>query len=148
MNCPVSTTDVRNNDAAKGVSVTGLLGKTAKKGSISPGYVLAPRVTQAQQILNVDVIFRKKIVFLHGVFTPLGLGLVHFLRDRSESRVETSLRLMLAKAANRSFDVIDLRCDGEGAIGALTSAMQASGIAVSIADQVNGKNTEEPLPMS
>jgi hypothetical protein len=40
---------------------------------------------------------------------------------------------MLTKAANRSFDVIELRCDGEGAIGALTSALQASGITVSIA---------------
>jgi len=30
---------------------------------------------------------------------------------------------MLAKAASRSFDVIELRCDGEGAIGALTSTV-------------------------
>jgi len=42
MNCLVFATDVRNNNAAKGVSVAGLLGKTAKKGSIFPGYVLAP----------------------------------------------------------------------------------------------------------
>jgi hypothetical protein len=40
---------------------------------------------------------------------------------------------MLAKAASRSFDVIELRCDGEGAIGALTSALQASGTVVTIA---------------
>ncbi len=47
MNCPVSAADVRKNDAAKGVSVAGLLGKTAKKGSIFPGYELAPSVTDA-----------------------------------------------------------------------------------------------------
>jgi hypothetical protein len=41
---------------------------------------------------------------------------------------------MLANAASRSFDVIELRCDGEGAIGALTSALQASGVVVTIAD--------------
>ncbi len=35
---------------------------------------------------------------------------------------------MIAKAASRSFDVIELRCDEEGAIGALTSALQSSGI--------------------
>jgi hypothetical protein len=40
---------------------------------------------------------------------------------------------MLAKAASRSFDVIELRCDGEGAIGSLTSALQSSGIVVFIA---------------
>jgi hypothetical protein len=105
------------------VSVTGLLGKTTEKGSISPGYVLASRDTQVQQILNVDVIFIKKIAFLLGLFTPFGLGLVQFLRDRYESQVATALRLMLVKAASRFFDVVELHCDGEGAIGALTSAM-------------------------
>jgi hypothetical protein len=40
---------------------------------------------------------------------------------------------MLAKAASRSFDVVELRCDGEGTIGALTSAMQVNDITVSIA---------------
>jgi len=37
---------------------------------------------------------------------------------------------MLAKAASRFFDVIELGCDGERAIGALTSALQASGITI------------------
>jgi hypothetical protein len=40
---------------------------------------------------------------------------------------------MLAKASSISFDVVELRCDGEEAIGALSSALQASGIVVSIA---------------
>jgi len=133
MNCPVSTTDIRKTDDTKGVSVAGLLGKTTNKGSISPGYVLAPRITQVRQILNVDVIFIKKIALLLGVFTPLGIGLVHFLRDCSESQVATALRLVLAKAASRSFDVIELHCDGDGTIGALISALQASGITVSVA---------------
>ena len=88
--------------------------------------------TQVQQILSVDVIFIKKIAFLLGVFSLLGLGLVHFFRNRFESHVMTSIRFVLAKAATRSFDFIELQCDGEGAIGALTSALQASGIAVSI----------------
>ena len=87
MNCPVFAPDVRNTDAAnKGVSVAGLLGKTAKKGSISPGYVLAPRVTRVYQILDVDVIFKNNIAFLLSVFTPLGLGLVQFLRSRRGAR--------------------------------------------------------------
>ncbi len=40
---------------------------------------------------------------------------------------------MLANAMSRFFDVVELRCDGEGAIGALISALQASGIVVNIA---------------
>ncbi len=108
MNFPVFATDVRNNDAGKGVSVAGLLDTTSKKEFISPGYVLAPRVSQVHQIISVDVIIRKKIAFLLGVFTPLGLGLMQFLRDRYESQVAIALRLMLAKAASRSFDVVEL----------------------------------------
>ncbi len=100
---------------------------------MSAGYMLVPRVTQVQQILSVDIIFVKKVAFLLGVFTPLGLGLVYFLRNRSEAQVETPLRLVFVKAASRSFHVIELRYDCEGAISASTSALQASGIVVAIA---------------
>jgi hypothetical protein len=86
-----------------------------------------------QQILSVDIIVVEKVAFLLGVFTPLRLGLVYFVRNRSESQVGTALRLILAKAASRSFDVIELRCDGEEVIGALTSALQVSGIVVTTA---------------
>jgi len=47
-NCSVSVSDVRNKSTAKSVSVAGLLGNTTKHKSISPGYELAPRVTQVQ----------------------------------------------------------------------------------------------------
>ncbi len=75
MNSPISTTDLRNKDAVKGVSIAGLLDKTTKKKSMSPSYVLAPRVTQVQKILSVDIIFIKKIAFLLGMFTRSGLDL-------------------------------------------------------------------------
>ena len=39
---------------------------------------------------------------------------------------------MLAKAASRSFDVLEIRCDGEGAVGALIAAMEQRGLRVSI----------------
>ena len=132
-NFSVSASDIRNKNAAKGVSVAGLVGKTKKMKSISPGYVLAPRVTQVQQILSIDIIFVKKVAFLLGVLTPLGLGIVEFLRDRSVDSVETGVRTMLAKAASRSFDVLEIRCDGEKAVGALTAALEQRGMRVSIA---------------
>jgi hypothetical protein len=40
---------------------------------------------------------------------------------------------MLAKAASRHFHVLEIRCDGEGAVGTLTAAMRLSGIRISIA---------------
>jgi hypothetical protein len=59
-NCFVLASDVRNKDTAKGVSVAGLLEKTTKRKSIFPGYVLAPRVTQVQQVLSIYIIFVKR----------------------------------------------------------------------------------------
>ncbi len=41
-NCPVTASDVRNKDATKGVSTAGLLGRTKKMKSVSPGYALVP----------------------------------------------------------------------------------------------------------
>jgi len=40
---------------------------------------------------------------------------------------------MIVKATSIFFDVVELRCDGKGAIGHLIFAMQASGIVLSIA---------------
>jgi hypothetical protein len=131
-NCPVTASDVRNKDAAKGVSTAGLLGKTKKMKSVSPGYALVPRVTQAQQILSIDIIFVKRVDFLLGVLTPLGLGLVEFLRDRLVDLIETAVKIMLAKAASRSFHVLEIRCDGEKAVGALTVELKHRGLRVSI----------------
>ncbi len=62
-----------------------------KKASVSPGYVIATRVTQVQQILSVNIISVKKIAFLLGMFIPPGLGLVRYLRDRSEAEVGTAV---------------------------------------------------------
>jgi len=91
MNCPISATGIRNKYAAKGVSITMLLGKTTKKKSMSPGYVLVPRVTQVKQNRIVDIIFIKKATFLLGIFTPLGLGIVYFLHNRFEAQLGTAL---------------------------------------------------------
>jgi hypothetical protein len=132
-NCPVSAFYVRSKNDANGVSVAGLVGKTKKHKFVSPGYVLAPHVPQVQQIISIDVIFENKIAFLLGVLTPLGQGLVAFLRDRSTDSVETADKKMLAKAASRSFDVLEIRCDGEGAVRTLIAAMEQRGLRVSIA---------------
>ena len=131
-NCSVSTSEVRNKDTAKGVSVANLRGKTTKRKSISPGYVLAPRVTHVQQVFSIDIIFVKMIYLLLGVFTPLGFNLVNFLRDHSEDQVEIAVQMMLAKAVSISFDVLEIRCDGEETVGAISAALQAKGIRVVI----------------
>ncbi len=89
-----------------GLVYAGLMGKTKNHKSVSPGYVLDPRVAQVHQVLSIDILFVKKIGFLLGVLTPLGLGVVEFLCYRSIESIEMAVRTMLSKAASRSFDVL------------------------------------------
>ena len=129
-----------------------LASKTKKINSVSPRYELTPRMTQVQHILIIDIIFMKKVTFLLWVITPLGLGIVEFLRDRSVDSVETEVRTMLVKTASRSFDVLEIRCDGEIAVGALAAALEQRGIAclhcstrsTRECGRAYGSNREEP----
>ena len=65
-NCAVTKQDVRNADAIFGSSIPAMEGKTHKKASTPASAVIAPRVTQVQQMLAVDLFFVKKIPFLLG----------------------------------------------------------------------------------
>jgi len=42
------------------------------------------------------------------------------------------VQMMLAKAAIRSFDVLKILCDGEGAVGALSATLQTRGIRMAV----------------
>jgi len=86
-----------------------------------------------QQILNIDIVFVKRVAFLLGVLTPLGRGLVEFLRNRSVDSIKTVVKIMLYKAASRSLDALEIQCGGEEAVGAMTVALDHCGLRVSIA---------------
>jgi hypothetical protein len=73
-NCPVTASYVRSKDAVKEVPTAGLLGKVKKLKSASPRYALVPRVTKVRQIFSIDIVFVKRVAFLLGIFTPLGLA--------------------------------------------------------------------------
>jgi len=100
---------------------------------MSHGYVLAPRVTQVQQICSVDIIFVKKQSRLPPRRIPPSWARARLLSSQS------------SRSTSRDGSPIHVRQDREqilrcqratirwrGAIGAVTSAMQASGIVVAI----------------
>ena len=82
-NSDVTAEVVHNADSIWGPAVQALEGKTNKLTSIPAGSVIAPRVTQAQQILTVDIFFIKKILFLMSIFIPLNLAMCAHLRNRT-----------------------------------------------------------------
>jgi predicted lactoylglutathione lyase len=132
-NCDVSKQDVRNADAIFGLSISSLKGKTHKQASTPAASVIAPRVTQVQQILAVDIFFVKKLPFLLGVLTPLGLAVCIHIKNRTTSCIAAGIRSFLNTAASRNFDCVQLRTDGEGAIAAMTGELSGMGIVVETA---------------
>ena len=133
LNCSVTREDVRRADAIFGVSVASLKGKTNKLTSVSAKVVLAPRVTQLQQVLSVDIFFVKKLVFLLGVLSPLGLSQCAHLKDKSVLCVSKALNSFCSTASSRGCSCSLIQTDGEGAIGAMVGELNASGLTVEIA---------------
>ena len=131
LNCSVTATDVRNHEAAAGAIIAELRGKTRKltPTAATASYV-APRVTQVQQSLGVDIFFIKKLPFLIGVLSPLGLGLCLYLKDRTTECVSKGLRSFLRTVTSRSFECSEIKTDGEGAVAAMIPELNALGIPV------------------
>ena len=130
LNCSVTKTDVRNADAIFGPSIPSLKGKTVKRASTISPNVLAPRVTQVEQIMAVDIFFVKKLPFFLGVMIPLGLSMCMNLRNRGTECVASALATFLATASSRGFDCVIIKSDGEGAIGSMASTLNSEGIVV------------------
>lgn len=130
VNCDVTSTDVRNADAIYGMSVASMKGKMKKRSSSVATPILAPRVTQVQQTMQVDIMFVKEIPFLIGVLSPLGLTFCAPIRDRSSRSVSKELKSFVSNAFSRNFDIQEIRVDGEGALAALTTALRAEGIVI------------------
>lgn len=132
-NCKVTPQDVKNADAIFGMSIPALKGKTVKLASAPAPPTVAPRVTQVQQILTADIIFIKKIPFLLGVLVPLGLTLCAVLKSRAVAPVTAAFRQFISATVARNFKIVQLRMDGEGALGPMVEELSHLGIEVDVA---------------
>ena len=80
--CAVTSQDVRNADAIFRSSIAALKGKTHKLASTLASAVIAPKVTQIQQILAVDIFFIKQLPFIFGELILIGLTICVPLKNR------------------------------------------------------------------
>lgn len=131
-NCDVSTTDVKNATLIYGPSIPALKGKTKKQSVTRTPPILAPRVTQVQQSVSVDVFFIKGIDFLIGLASPLGYTFVEHIKDRSFPIVGKAILNILSKLKSRDFDVKFVSADGEKAIGKMKTDLHTMGIEVDL----------------
>jgi hypothetical protein len=129
-NCEVTTQDVRNADAIFGPSVVAMRGNTKKHASFPSKLVLAPRVTQVQQTLDVDLMFIKQLVFLMEVLNPLKLTFVRYVKDRTAATLVEAIRSFIATAKSRNFDIQVIQVDGEGVVEKCTADIEKMGIQI------------------
>ena len=129
-NCNITATDIRIAHTINGIQLGSLRGKTSKKKSAVSAAVAGRRVVQVEQICDVDLFFINNVVFLMGILSPLGLLLVACLSGRSAAVVGKGLLSFLSLLKSRNFDVVTLRCDGEGAVGKLAPDLQNEGVTV------------------
>ena len=133
INCDITATDLRIAQAIEGIQKPSLRGKTKKKKSMIATGVLGPRVVQIEQALHVDIMFIRDLIFLIGVFMPLGLIMVCSLPNRAVQAVGIGLLSFLNAARSRWFDTVTIRTDGEGAIAKMASTLAEKGIVVDVA---------------
>ena len=134
-NCSVTPADVRHSEAVFGKSSAALKGKTRKhRSAIAVPMVTGPRrQTQVQQSLSVDVMFVKRLAFMIGVLSPLGLALVQHIKDRSAASVFSATTGMVNDAKSHHFIVREIKTDEEGALAAHSADLRGMGILVNTA---------------
>ena len=133
LNSAVTVQDLQRGELIFGPSVSEMKGKTVKRASIAAEAELMPRVVQVQQCLEIDIMFVRKQPYLLGVLVPLKYILCEPLQDRGVTSVAAAIESFLSKAKARDFDVQQIRCDGEGAVGALSADLGALGVELHLA---------------
>jgi len=105
LNSGVTATDA-------GALIAEVRGKTSKMTpTAASASCMAPRGTQVQQSLSVDIFFIKGLAFLISKLYPLQIHLVLYLKDRTTECVSKGLRSFLRTAASRSFNCKEIKTD-------------------------------------
>ena len=133
LNLGVTREAVLRADAIFGPSVARCNGHTNKQTPMEAKTVLAPRVTQKEQLMVLDIMYVQKIPFVMGVLVPLGLAMCAHIRDRTAEIVGPVVKKFKASAIARGFDVTNLRADGEGAIGKMGDDLRRDGVVIDTA---------------
>jgi hypothetical protein len=124
--------DVMRSLAIYGPSIESVRGKTAKKKRTKLAERKIRLVSQSDVSLHMDIMFAGGVPFLISVAKPTDMLQSEWIKSRAAKDIRAAILKQTSKLAAEGFRVTELTSDGEGAIAAITTELEAEGTRVSI----------------
>ena len=123
--------DIRRAKHIYGDPVEVIRGKTMQRKTKLAAPIVG-KVVEPNLVMHTDIMFVCGEAFLVSVFKPLMLTLCTYLATKSTSDVKKAIDKQVSTVHSEGFKVIEITCDGEGAVGALKSDLDRLGCRVTI----------------
>ena len=115
-NCPISEQDIRRSYEIYGVPVQHVKGSTKKKNGTHVAIDPAVNQVQADQSMELDLMFFGGNMFLVCILTPLEFSFCAPIKDKSVGAINDALEWIISESASRGYDVQWVKSDNEPAI--------------------------------
>ena len=126
----VTSRDVAIADHVFGPPTATLKGRTTKKAS-PPIVPIAPVVIEANQSVEIDVMFVNRLPFLVAIIVPLGYSLVDYVPNRKEKEIHESLFKFITKIRSRGITITHVVSDNEGSAHTAETKLNSMSIQLS-----------------
>ncbi len=133
-NLPVSAEDIYRAYKIYGPVLGAVKGKTKLVRGNKTVIEHIPRPVQSEVSVHIDILYiSKQIPFLIGVVLPLGMTMVSYLANRTQSTLRDALNGQLKQLRSRQFIVTKVIGDGEKGFVSLRDYLGAAGIPLEVA---------------
>jgi len=121
-NCPIIEQDILRSYEIYGVPVQHIKGSTKKKNGSHAANDPGVSQVQADQSMELDLMFFGGNIFLVCILTPLEFSFCAPIKDKSAGTINESLKWIINESAARGFDVQWIKSDNEPAVTTSTIA--------------------------
>ena len=129
-NADITPRDVAIADHVFGPPIATLKGRTTKRAS-PPIVPSEPVVIEANQTLEIDVMFVNHLPFLVGILVPLGYSFVDYVPNRKEKEIHQSLFKFINKTTARRITITHVVSDNEGSAHTAETKLNSMSIQLS-----------------
>jgi hypothetical protein len=134
-NCKVPAEAFVLAEKVYGKDMASLKGKTVKRASpiVKTSDLLMELHNEIRDIvLCVDLFFISGLTFLLSVSRKMNLLMVRYIASKERNSIKLALDKIISTYNSRRFTISAIVCDGEGAVAALRTEIEAKGITVNL----------------